>query len=102
MRSKSAENRHLVPPRRRCLRAARLPGAEVEIVWALELEQRLSKDQILERYLNTIYFGRGAYGIQAASRAYFHKDVTDLTLAESALLAGFMSVRVKPRPWTTG
>ena len=42
---------------------------------------------MLEDYLNTIYFGRGAYGIQAASQAYFGKDVQDLTVAEGAVLA---------------
>ncbi len=61
-----------------------------EAVLAMKLEREVSKDQILEWYLNTIYFGRGAYGIQAASRAYFDKNVGRLTLAESALLAGFI------------
>ena len=46
-----------------------------EAVLAIKLQRQLSKDQILERYLNTIYFGRGAYGIQAASQAYFGEDV---------------------------
>ncbi len=50
-----------------------------------------SKDQTLEMYLNTIYFGNQAYGIQAASRTYFHTDVQSLNLAESALLAGVIS-----------
>ena len=61
-----------------------------EAVVAMKLEREVSKEQILEYYLNTIYFGRGAYGIQAASRAYFDKDVGDLTMGESALLAGFI------------
>lgn len=61
-----------------------------EALLAMKLEREVSKDQILEYYLNTIYFGRGAYGIQAASRAYFNKDVSDLTRSESALLAGFI------------
>jgi 1A family penicillin-binding protein len=59
-----------------------------ELVLAVELERRYSKDDILEMYLNTIYFGEGAYGIQDASMRYFSKDAKDLTLAESALLAG--------------
>lgn len=59
-----------------------------EIALALKLERVLSKDQILEAYLNTVYFGRGAYGIGAASGAYFGKDAGALTLAEGALLAG--------------
>jgi penicillin-binding protein 1A len=61
-----------------------------EAVLAMKLEREVSKDQILEYYLNTIYLGRGAYGIKAAARAYFDKDVADLTVAESALLAGFI------------
>lgn len=58
-----------------------------ELVISLKVEQELSKDEILRDYLNTIYFGRGAYGIQAASRAYFDKSSSDLDLAESAFLA---------------
>jgi penicillin-binding protein 1A len=59
-----------------------------EAVLALKLERQLTKQQILERYLNTIYFGRGAYGIQAAAGAYFGKNVQELTLPEAAFLAG--------------
>jgi penicillin-binding protein 1A len=59
---------------------------EAALAW--QLEQRWSKDRILTAYLNTIYFGHGAYGIQQAARAYFKKSAKDLTLAESALLAG--------------
>ncbi|MCL4554744.1 MAG: PBP1A family penicillin-binding protein, partial [Actinobacteria bacterium] len=55
---------------------------------ALELEKRKSKEQILELYLNAVYYGEGAYGAQAAARVYFSKDAADLTLAEAALLAG--------------
>jgi len=58
-----------------------------EFVISLKIEQQLSKDEILANYLNTIYYGRGAYGIQAASKAYFGKDVKELTVGESALLA---------------
>jgi membrane peptidoglycan carboxypeptidase len=58
-----------------------------EAVLALKVEQRDSKDTILERYLNTIYFGRGAYGIEAASRAYFGVGVDRLTPAQGAVLA---------------
>lgn len=54
---------------------------------ALQLEKQLSKEEILEDYLNTINMGAGCYGVQAASRRYFGKDVSDLTLAESAVLA---------------
>jgi membrane peptidoglycan carboxypeptidase len=58
-----------------------------EIFLAVKLEQQLSKEQILEGYLNTIYFGRGAYGIQAAAEAYFDKPARKLTVRESAVLA---------------
>ena len=59
-----------------------------EIQLATEIEHRYSKDKILEMYLNTIYFGGGAYGIEAAARTYFSKSVGQLTLGEAALLAG--------------
>ena len=59
-----------------------------EIVLAVKISQQQSKDQILGNYLNVIYLGRGAYGIQAASQAYFGKDVKDLTVSEAAMLAG--------------
>jgi penicillin-binding protein 1A len=59
-----------------------------EAVLALELERRYSKDRILELYLNQIYFGQGAFGVEAAARTFFGKSVGELTLAESALLAG--------------
>jgi penicillin-binding protein 1A len=56
-------------------------------ILAFRLEDTLSKQQILELYLNSIFLGRNAYGVQAASRAYFDKDVADLTLPEAAYLA---------------
>jgi penicillin-binding protein 1A len=59
---------------------------EAALAW--QLEQRWSKDRILTAYLNTIYFGNGAYGIQQASRAYFGKGAKFLELHEAALLAG--------------
>lgn len=58
-----------------------------EISLAFQIEERYSKDEILEMYLNTVYFGRGAYGIQAAARAFFGIDATDLSIAQSASLA---------------
>ena len=61
-----------------------------EAVLAWQLEDRLTKDQILTKYLNTVYFGQGAYGIQAAARSYFGVDAKDLTLSQSALLAGLI------------
>jgi penicillin-binding protein 1A len=59
---------------------------EAALAW--QLEQRWSKDRILTAYLNTIYFGNGAYGIQQAAQAYFHHGAKALTLPEAALLAG--------------
>ena len=61
-----------------------------EAAVAVRLERELSKNQILERYLNTIYFGRGAYGIEAAAQAYFGKDVSQLDLNDGAYLAGLI------------
>ncbi|GIW61912.1 MAG: hypothetical protein KatS3mg089_0764 [Patescibacteria group bacterium] len=61
-----------------------------ELVLALEIERRFSKDDILEMYLNTVYFGEGAFGIQDAAQSYFGKDAKNLTLAESALLAAIL------------
>jgi penicillin-binding protein 1A len=59
-----------------------------EAVLAVKLERKFSKDQILEFYMNTVYFGRGAYGIDAAARTYFKKKAENLKPAQSALLAG--------------
>ena len=59
-----------------------------EAVLALELERRYPKDRIIEMYLNQIYFGHGAFGVEAAARTFFGKSVTELSLAESTLLAG--------------
>jgi penicillin-binding protein 1A len=59
-----------------------------EAVLAVKLERKFSKDKILEFYMNTVYFGRGAYGIDAAARTYFKQKVEELEPAQSALLAG--------------
>ncbi len=59
-----------------------------ELVLALDMEMRYSKEEILEIYLNTIYFGSGAKGIGPASKIYFNKKPAELTLAEAAMLAG--------------
>ena len=61
-----------------------------EAAVAVRLERELSKNQILERYLNTIYFGRGAYGIEAAAQTYFGQDVGQLDLNDGAYLAGLI------------
>src|SRR5262245_46360532 len=59
-----------------------------EAVLALTLERRYSKDRILELYLNQIYFGQGAFGVEAAARTFFGKPVSELSVSECALLAG--------------
>jgi len=61
-----------------------------EVVLAIALEQRYSKDQILGMYLNRVYFGHGAYGVGAAARTYFNKDAKDLSAAQAAFLAGLI------------
>jgi membrane peptidoglycan carboxypeptidase len=58
-----------------------------EFIISIKIDQQESKDTILENYLNTIYYGRGAYGIQTAAKAYFGHDASKLTVAEGALLA---------------
>jgi membrane peptidoglycan carboxypeptidase len=65
-------------------------GKAKEAILALKISQQESKHEILGRYLNTIYFGRGAYGIQAAAQAYFGVDAKDLTVSQSAMLAGII------------
>ncbi|MDQ2782768.1 MAG: transglycosylase domain-containing protein, partial [Actinomycetota bacterium] len=75
-----------------------------ELVISSKMSRQSSKDDILTAYLNTIYFGRGAYGVAAASQAYFGKSVSDLSVAESAVLASsirspsFYDPAVNPAP----
>jgi len=71
-------------------------GKAKEAIVAVKVTQKLDKTKILEGYLNTIYWGRDAYGIQAAAKAYFGKDAKDLTISESALLAGIIP---SPNKW---
>jgi membrane peptidoglycan carboxypeptidase len=61
-----------------------------ELRYAVALEEKYSKEQILERYLNIAYFGSGAYGVEAASRHYFSKSASELTLPQASLLAGIV------------
>ena len=61
-----------------------------ELRYAIALEKRFSKDQILERYLNIAYYGEGAYGVEAAARHYFDKHASELNLSEAAMLAGLV------------
>ena len=69
-----------------------------EVLLALWLEQKHTKDQILEMYLNRVYFGSGAYGVEAASRRYFGKTARDVTLSEAALLAGLLKAPSRLSP----
>jgi membrane peptidoglycan carboxypeptidase len=69
-----------------------------EAKYAIALEQQLTKDEILLGYLNTVYFGDGAYGIGAAARHYFNKNALDLTIDESALLVGILKSPVNYDP----
>jgi len=59
-----------------------------ELFFSLKIESVLTKEEILERYLNQIYYGHGYYGIKTAARGYFHKDLDDLSLKEIAILVG--------------
>ena len=65
---------------------------------ALALEEEYSKDEIITRYLNLVYFGEGAYGVQAAARAYFSVDAADLTLPQAAVLAGLVQTPTADNP----
>lgn len=70
-----------------------------EIIRAIKVEEELSKQEILELYLNTIYLGEGCYGVQAASHEYFNKPVSELNLAESACIAGITQNPAKYDPF---
>ena len=86
------KNTHLTPDKtyRRKIEEARL---------AREVERKYSKDQILESYLNILYFGNSIYGIGTAAKAMFNIDVTDLNLAQSALLAGIINSPARFSPY---
>ncbi|MBI4051692.1 MAG: transglycosylase domain-containing protein [Elusimicrobia bacterium] len=81
-------------PERKLIRKIR------EVLLAFQIERNLSKQEILQMYLNQIYFGHGAYGVQAAARTYFAKEVSALTLGECALLAGLISSPANFSPFT--
>ena len=70
-----------------------------ELILSVRIERELTKDQILWIYLNQVYLGHGAYGVQAAAEAYFGKDVEHLTIAEAALLAGLPKAPTKLSPY---
>jgi len=65
-------------------------GKVDEALLALKIDKQQEKDEVLGNYMNTVYFGRGAYGIEAAARKYYGKSAADLTVSESALLAGIL------------
>ena len=69
-----------------------------EIIRALNLEQKMSKDRIIEMYMNTIYLGQGCHGVQTASNVYYSKDVSQLSLAECASIAGITQYPSKYDP----
>ncbi len=71
-----------------------------EVIMAYRIERKLSKDEILNLYLNQIYLGNGAYGVQAAAETYFGKDVGELSISESALLAGLPKAPNKYSPYS--
>jgi penicillin-binding protein 1A len=70
-----------------------------EAILAIELERSSTKERILELYLNTIYFGNGAYGVQAASQEYFGKPAAEIDVAQSALLAGLIQSPSRTDPY---
>ena len=69
-----------------------------EVIYAIWLEQRFTKDEILELYINRVYFGGGTYGVEAASQHYFDKPARDVTLPQAALLAGLLKAPSKYTP----
>lgn len=73
-----------------------IPGKIREALLALKVDSEQTKDEVLCNYMNTIYFGRGAYGIDAAAQAYFGKPAADLTISEAAMLAGIIPA---PSAW---
>ncbi|MDE0572150.1 penicillin-binding protein [Demequina sp. B12] len=73
-----------------------IPGKIKETLLALKIDSEQTKDEVLENYLNTIYLGRGAYGVEAASREFFDKHAADLTIEEAAMLAAIVPA---PSAW---
>ena len=69
-----------------------------ELITSINIEQTFTKTQIMELYLNSVYFGHGTYGVQAASNQYFGKDISDLRLDESAILIGLLPAPARYSP----
>ena len=72
----------------------------LEVFVSRRIEKAYSKEQILEHYMNRIYFGSGVYGIEMASKAYFGKSASQLTLSEAAMIAGIIRAPTKASPFT--
>jgi membrane peptidoglycan carboxypeptidase len=100
VRNVRKEDPSLTPQQRRGATADTPVRKLAEMRYAVALESRLSKKDILERYLNIAYFGAGAYGVDAASRTYFDKRPAELTVAEAALLAGLLQSPDTDNPLT--
>ncbi len=73
-----------------------------EVILALRIEQVLSKDEILELYLNTIYWGHNNYGVETAARSYFQKPASELNLAEASMMAGLIQAPEQYSPFVEG
>lgn len=86
------------PAAQKAARAQSLEAKIQELKYAVELEKTLTKDQILERYFNTVFYGNGAYGIGAAAARYYNTTAANLTISQSAMLAGLMRSPVKYDP----
>ncbi|MGY1615269.1 transglycosylase domain-containing protein [Geodermatophilus sp. SYSU D00691] len=88
-------------PEERQAATEQTPGRKLrEARLALAMEEEFSKDEILTRYLNTVYFGQGAYGIQAAAQRYFSVNAADLNLVQAAMLAGLVQSPTNDDPTT--
>lgn len=87
------KNAYIDRPQRNILRKVR------EALYAAQVERTLSKQKILENYLNTVYFGKGAYGVEAGAHTYFGKRAADLGISESAELIGLIPAPVRFSPY---
>ncbi len=89
----ACQNKDTQPEKDACGKAAQAPTMERkirELRYAIAMEKKFSKDQILEKYLNIAYYGQQAYGIEAAARHYYSTHASDLTLPQAAMLAGLV------------
>ena len=72
-----------------------------ELLWSIQIERKYTKDEILESYLNVVYFGHGTYGVEAAAQIFFQKHIHEVNLPEAALLAGVVNGPGYFSPFTT-